>query len=248
MNNLLTLLSASGDGGGSTGANMLTEFELYGEDYDSSSSFSSTSSHTITKTGTITKTLAVATLGGRASMDTIATGSHFTSTPITTEKKNYAIFTVMWVSGSSSGNMFDWRSDPLVGYKMILQLDGSASTTLKYYYGQTGTLSHSEAVAGQSSGQFWIRLYLFEESVGRVFVSGGAAKTTGAFEATALNETGTLQRRNASGTTVKGAYYGVHTVPLGNTFIASELDAAGDALATYYAGGSSTVTWSPITL
>jgi hypothetical protein len=224
--------------------------ELYAEDYGAGNpaTFIPTVGGQLTKSGTPTFQSRPVELG-KGVIDLDNTTAFFTfDSAITTEKRNYAIFTVVRQLGStSSAQILDFRDGG--NSKMIIPAYSTGTTTNGWFYGQTGSLNTLGVIAGEDTANFTIRCYLFEDTVGRLFLGGGTVDKTGAMEATALNTKRQLGTIGSSSIDVECAHVSIYSLPIGRTFKASFLDVKGEALETYYSGGSSAEpVWSAITV
>jgi len=224
---------------------------VYAEDFGSGlpTTFSASVGPTITKSGGPAYTLKPTELGTRGIMDINSTDDLFNwNDPLSTEKMNYAVFTVVRQQGTTAaGHTVDFRDGS--NYKMILTSFSVNNTRNGWYYGQSGSLSDLEDITGEAQSEFYIRCWLFEGNYGRLFIGGGAAAKSGSFEPTALDTNLRIGLTSSTSLDIEIAHIGIYAIPLGETFHEKFLDDIGNAIQEYYSGGAlPEAEWSPIVL
>lgn len=249
MSRFLLLYSDSGGAvAAPTAPTILTE--VYGEDWNGTdASFSPTVGPTVSKVGGPGRLQFPSELGGKYAFDINSTDDGFVwDSALSTEKLNYAFFTVQREIGNTSGgNCVDFRDG--TNLRLIISAYNTNVTTNGWHYGQTASLQDYTVIAGEARNQYYIRLHLFEDNAARIFLQGGSVDKTGVFEDTKLDLTLRFGSTASTSLDIEIAHIGVYSLPLGEKFTSTFLDEKGDALQTYYGGGGiPEALWSAITV
>lgn len=169
---------------------------------------------------------------------------HVWNSALISGNNNYLIFYVGKMGGTSGGNICDFRA---VGeYRLIISARAVNNNRLRYLWGVSSDTY--EDVMSFDSSSYALRCYRLEEGLQKIYVGGGIAKLARTNDWTPTSLTSKLafggSASSSSGNEQFIAHLSIYSVPEGNGFTASVINAIAQEIVAYY--NDPLITWTNI--